>query len=266
LANGRTRFLREERPQALLGAIDVARLLVVQYIWIDSLCIIQDDAQDWNEQASKLFDVFENAYITVAAASARNTAEGFLAHRSSNCLSVQSEGRPKAQESHYSKTNSMNHVPYKFGPDYSVHGPIHFRSPYSPNTSASLVESTWNSRGWILQEQVLFTRIRYFLDEIMLMDCVSAPIRVEDPGYAREATLRNPWPRRVIADIKNSVATEANPYGDWYSLMDMYAEKKLLFPDDKLPAISGLARKMIQTQGDVYLAGLWEGDVHRGIW
>ncbi|PMD47240.1 HET-domain-containing protein, partial [Hyaloscypha variabilis F] len=249
LANRRISFLREELPQALLDAIDMARLLEVPYIWIDSLCIVQDDAQDWNEQASKMCDVFENAYITVAATSARNTAEGFLAH----------------QESHHAKTNSMNHVPYKFGPDYSVHGPIHFRFPHSPNTSASLVESTWNSRGWILQEQVLSTRILYFLDDIMLMDCVSAPIRVEDPGYARAATLRNPWSRRVIADITNSVATEGNPYGDWYSLMGIYAEKKLSFPEDKLPAISGLARKMIQTHGDFYLAGLWEGDFHRGL-
>jgi hypothetical protein len=55
-------------PQTFQEAIAVARALCVQYLWIDSLCIIQDDFMDWQRESSKMAEIFSNAYLTLASA------------------------------------------------------------------------------------------------------------------------------------------------------------------------------------------------------
>lgn len=56
-------------PRTFHDAIDVARRLEIEYLGIDSLCIIQDDSRDWDIQASRMADIYENAYVTIAATS-----------------------------------------------------------------------------------------------------------------------------------------------------------------------------------------------------
>jgi hypothetical protein len=49
-------------------AITVARRLEVRYLWIDCVCIIQDDKRDWQKQAAKMCDVYSQSSLTLAAA------------------------------------------------------------------------------------------------------------------------------------------------------------------------------------------------------
>lgn len=62
-------------------AFDTARSLGIQYIWIDALCIIQGDAQDWAEESKKMGLVYSNAYLTIIAGSSTDSRAGFLADR-----------------------------------------------------------------------------------------------------------------------------------------------------------------------------------------
>ncbi|KAK7715694.1 hypothetical protein SLS63_011281 [Diaporthe eres] len=48
-------------------AVEVCRSLKIKYIWIDSLCIIQNNPEDWENEAARMADIYENAYITIAA-------------------------------------------------------------------------------------------------------------------------------------------------------------------------------------------------------
>lgn len=59
-------------PNTFQDAISVTRRLGIRYLWIDSLCIVQDDAQDWEREAAKMALIFEAAYITIAATAATN--------------------------------------------------------------------------------------------------------------------------------------------------------------------------------------------------
>lgn len=61
-----------ELPNTFQDAITVTRMLGLKYIWIDSLCIVQDDAQDWEREAAKMAIIFEAAYVTIAATAASN--------------------------------------------------------------------------------------------------------------------------------------------------------------------------------------------------
>ncbi|KAI1296211.1 hypothetical protein F5Y03DRAFT_398893 [Xylaria venustula] len=61
-------ILWEELPKTYQDAIIVTRKLGIRYIWIDSLCIIQDELNDWKEQAANMSGVCENSYLTLAVA------------------------------------------------------------------------------------------------------------------------------------------------------------------------------------------------------
>lgn len=65
-------------PQNFQDAIFATRRLNVRYLWIDSLCIIQDDMSDWAHEASKMGNYYRNAFIVLSSLSATNTSTGFL--------------------------------------------------------------------------------------------------------------------------------------------------------------------------------------------
>lgn len=68
-------------PQTFQDAVAVARSLDIQYLWIDSLCIIQDDDRDWQIQSSKMAEIFSNAYLTLISASGSGCNDSFLSRR-----------------------------------------------------------------------------------------------------------------------------------------------------------------------------------------
>jgi hypothetical protein len=77
-------FSVAELPKTFRDAIEVARELRTPYLWIDSLCILQGDEEDWKHESARMEDVFSFAYCTVAATSAVDSNEGFLERSSGN--------------------------------------------------------------------------------------------------------------------------------------------------------------------------------------
>jgi hypothetical protein len=67
-----------ELPKTLQDAIKVTRDLGYKFIWIDSMCILQDDASDWATESSKMADVYSKAQLVLAATSALDCNAGFL--------------------------------------------------------------------------------------------------------------------------------------------------------------------------------------------
>jgi hypothetical protein len=65
-------------PQTFRDALGVVHLLDLQFLWIDSLCILQDDAEDWLLEGSKTSDIYSQSSITLAASSAPNPNEGLF--------------------------------------------------------------------------------------------------------------------------------------------------------------------------------------------
>ncbi|KAH7080586.1 heterokaryon incompatibility protein-domain-containing protein [Paraphoma chrysanthemicola] len=63
-------------PKTFQDFVEFAQGLGVKYIWIDSLCIIQDDREDWHSEAERMGDVYRNAALVVAASGAKDSTEG----------------------------------------------------------------------------------------------------------------------------------------------------------------------------------------------
>ncbi|KAF2032633.1 hypothetical protein EK21DRAFT_16943, partial [Setomelanomma holmii] len=68
-------------PQTFQDGMRVALRLEVYYIWIDCLCIIQNCDDDWANEAKKMADYYQGAYLTIAAASSKAGAVPFLRPR-----------------------------------------------------------------------------------------------------------------------------------------------------------------------------------------
>ena len=67
LDENRRAILWEALPATFRDAIDFTRRLGIRYIWIDSICIIQDSAQDWSEQSAQMAPIYGNAFVTLCA-------------------------------------------------------------------------------------------------------------------------------------------------------------------------------------------------------
>ncbi|EEU37272.1 uncharacterized protein NECHADRAFT_8528, partial [Fusarium vanettenii 77-13-4] len=71
----------EDLPKSFQDAITICRALGVRYLWIDSLCIIQQDKDDWEKECSRMRDVYKNSYLTISVARSRESSEGCFSSR-----------------------------------------------------------------------------------------------------------------------------------------------------------------------------------------
>lgn len=65
-------------PQTIQDAVRVYRELGLRHLWVDSLCIIQDDRKDWAQKVDRMRKVYQFSRVTIATHSAASCKEGFL--------------------------------------------------------------------------------------------------------------------------------------------------------------------------------------------
>ncbi|CRK23235.1 hypothetical protein BN1723_002991, partial [Verticillium longisporum] len=126
-------------PRTFQDAITVARQLDVEYMWIDSLCIIQDDEDDWAVESLKMGFIYERAYLTVAAATAAGDRQGFL-------------GGSPGREHFASRTIDMD----PFG------GPSGVQARRVFDVRATTLQDPLHTRAWTFQERIMPRRILTF--------------------------------------------------------------------------------------------------------
>jgi hypothetical protein len=124
-------------PKTFQDAVIVTRRLGLRYLWIDSLCIMQDNSEDWEQQSALMGSIFYQSTVTIMAIttpSGHQTREGFLQAR---------------QPSHSADV----HMQYETGNDKPVAEWAIRALEYQETLSWDLL-----SRGWVLQERVLSRR------------------------------------------------------------------------------------------------------------
>jgi hypothetical protein len=214
-------------------AVDLTWRLGFRYIWIDALCIIQDSDEDWLNESAKMGDIYTHGVLNIAAtASADGT--GGLFHSPpalSPCIvRVQDE---KSQQFSFI-THGEDDYPKRIDGE---HAPL-------------------NSRGWVLQEQLLSPRTIHFTYDEVLWECYeyrSAEV-LPDTIYHGRRISHKPL-------ILDTLKEKPGSYKTWHSLMGFYSKCCLTFHNDKLAAISGIASRFAYQRGiqsSSYLAGLWK--------
>jgi hypothetical protein len=217
----------QQLSRVFQDAILVAIYLRVDYIWIDSLCIIQDCEQDWIQEATQMITVYSSSYCNISATAASNSL--FVRRHPRHLLPVEKTIRGEP------------------------------RYIYSNNLWKNEIElSPLNERGWVCQERLLSPRNLHFGASQLFWECDTcsnceiSPIRM-NPHEPSPALRLNPILREVGCDSE----FHTRVYDTWDSIVGMYSKAKLTKERDKLIAISGIAKKLGPIVNDRYLAGLW---------
>lgn len=194
-------------PQGFQDMVKVTRALQIDYIWIDCLCIIQDDDIDWQKESSAMQRIYRNAVLTVVAASSTSPHEGFLRRGIQPQLSLDILYTAKDTP----MTEGTFHLTFGEGGQNQFY--------------ADVRESTWNQRGWTFQEDFLARRVLYFSTRLTYIQCQTS-LRVEGSEcvyYCQSERCSN-------------LIKYQDPYISWYALIDQYNDRDLTYSKDKLPA------------------------------
>ena len=216
-------------PRNFQDAFAVARWLSYRYIWIDSFCIVQDDAQDWLQQAVKMADVYSGAQLTISATRSSSYDEGFLTKRQTDLELPFSDRLPLGTAMYARDCDALE----------TAHQGINGQ----PSDQTPLFQ-----RAWAFQERLLSRRVLHFLRSEVILEC-------EDSLWCECGEYDTyEW-----SEPDKAVYRKAS----WQTLVEKYTSRKLTYPNDVLPAISALARDF-GIEGE-YIAGLTKDDLYSNL-
>ncbi len=231
-------------PKTFRDAIALTKALGLDYIWIDSLCIVQDSRDDWERECVLMSDIYNGSFLNVAANAASDANGGLFRDRSA------------LQVTPFRKR--MCYQPFRW-----IHKPfVFFPQSWGPDI---LKTAPLSKRAWTVQERLLAPRTVHFLHHKVIWECPSLrESETDDTGeietMASSASygFRN-WAVPWSHDHIHSHREEAY-LCKWSDAVGLYTRGDLTFESDKLVAISGLAKyvkEMWHNDSIEYLAGLW---------
>ncbi|CVL09042.1 uncharacterized protein FPRN_14576 [Fusarium proliferatum] len=280
-------------PVVFQQAIWIVRMLRIEYIWIDSLCIIQDSQSDWELESLQMCDYYENSFLTISTATSPNSTIPFLGPRDTRWWPA----KPNLTNGSSSEDVYAQRI-----------------------TSEQEEEGMLFTRAWTWQEAAMSSRTIYFTPSELIWECSEhvVPQRYipdleasERLGFSKVLSLLrfslNPDMVHNIdrsvgdgcADISgsensmgippsgfnsanssyasalsrtdrpNSIGSDANimkyVWDMWNDLVTSYSRRHLTFVTDKLLALSGVASRVHKITKSRYIAGIWEDNLGIGL-
>ncbi|KAK8087260.1 hypothetical protein PG994_002234 [Apiospora phragmitis] len=258
-------------PQNVQDAVHITRRLGFQYLWVDALCISQDNAQDWAEEKAKLPLYYGQAALMISASIATDADSGILAERHVPMSPIMGKDR-------------------KFGLRQRI---LRWKD--------DIERSHLATRGWAAQERMLAPRIVHYTRRQMIWECATGlsfeASGIDDGRFGRdphdaffskpklqpllEAGLRGLHPGvpdALVVERRTTVVVVggggerggerelARRLYAWLQCVYEYAPRDLAVASDKLPALAGLATILNHdgAMGD-YMAGIWSKDLAAGL-
>lgn len=240
-------------PKMYQDAFAIAASLGFDYIWIDSLCIIQDDASDWEAQSSVMGSIYKNSRCNIAATWAKDGSQGCFSTRDVALLNT-----PLVRLPHHRSDSS----------------PLR-RITDSMSYYRDIIDASLNTRGWVVQERYLSRKQLSFSKQQVYWECdeliASEQFPLGVPSQMTDFSDHNQTPPpakgkpRLVGGGKESDGETHRR--SWTALVEIYSNCKLTRSSDKMVAIAGLAAEQRIATGDSYLAGLWKSDLlHQLCW
>ncbi|TID02827.1 hypothetical protein CH35J_003563 [Colletotrichum higginsianum] len=230
-------FTLDELPKTLQDAVWVTRGLGVLYLWVDSLCIVQDDARDWNRESKRMEDVYASAYCTIAATSAPDSSTGFLGGlpRNDGLFVESADGRAA-----YVSTNVAD-----FDDDVNASG--------------------LNRRAWVMQERLLSPRTIHFTSNQVYGECGEG-IYAGNGVFLR---TRRGTKRYFQIDPRFPDRLRSSGFATTWeflrSLLEDYSRRGITEPSDRAVAVSGLMARVQKALPCPVHHGIMDWYLHRSL-
>lgn len=225
-----------ELPQAVKEAVSVTRALKIPYLWIDALCIIQDQTSDWEDQCKRMVQIYGNATVTLVAATSKNCEEGFVDGLLRLVLPI-----------------------YYSAEDNTVLSRFAVFNPSLISVTGEIKASEWGKRGWTYQERLASTRMIVFGGYNVYFCC------------QKESCPMGQDPLKKVQFLDRDLLKESSDdiiYGEWRRLVSydhIGGAPGFARPTDILPSIAGIASLFGSRLNDRYIAGFWEKDLYRSL-
>ncbi|KAL8282512.1 hypothetical protein RB601_008411 [Gaeumannomyces tritici] len=223
-----------ELPQTFRDAVQVTRGLGVRYLWIDSLCIIQDDPQDWGAESKLMEQVFSSAYVTISASCSSGTNDGFLKPRPDRtCITA------KALDDG---------------------GSLYYLCDAIDDFHLDVEEGDLSKRAWVLQERALSRRTIYFSERQSYWECGQG-VRCETLTKLKNQRAS------ILGDANFPHSTDSFVKGMkielYQGLYERFSNLQITFPSDRPVAIKGLETRLLRTFGTTGGFGIFDIYLHR---
>jgi hypothetical protein len=236
LASFQDRIPAKELPPTFLDAIHVTRALGFTHIWIDSLCIIQDDKLDWEQQSSIMASIYSNADLVLAGAAAESANEGFL----------------RKERPSFEGTLSLDIGGSATSFVYRVVPQDHEK-----------IEEPLYKRGWTLQEKLCARRFLAYGNWEMSWECKESSWCEHHGNNCNNDQTSQ---RHSSFGALMETTTPQEFTGLWRDYVVYPYNQRLLTKATDVPvAISALAARFQSRFQGTYIAGLWGEDLCRDI-
>ncbi|KAB2574637.1 hypothetical protein DBV05_g6733 [Lasiodiplodia theobromae] len=231
--------------QTITDAIHVARSLQIHYLWIDALCIVQDDPADVTRELAKMRSIYAGAYLTLTAGCTTSSRDPFLAS------AIPAAEHPDIQ--------------MRFLCQDGTEGSLLLQS--QQNFVSERADDPIAARGWTLQEDLLSPRVLHFGPYSVLWRCATMIATDRSGGEPR---YLQPADRQSLDVASLQQLSPQTLMARWIEIVQDYARRRLSVPADKLPALAGIADLFDQvspssspsSSSPRYLAGVWVADLH----
>ncbi|KAJ8112944.1 hypothetical protein OPT61_g4808 [Boeremia exigua] len=231
---------RAQLPVVFRDAAALAASLGIRYLWIDTLCIIQDSTIDWEEQAARMGEIFEDATITIAAASSLNPNHTLFSARA-----------PENQEIELFSTKQ----------DVVFKARRRITKGFHVKTGQTLDLDSLDTRAWGFQEKILAPRTLAFTGTELQWKCRTL--------QTCECHVKT-YPSKPLFHISHGTPRKERLWRNariWSRYIEEYSSRKMTVVTDKLPGLGGLASKFAAKTGYTYIAGLWrETSLYDLVW
>ena len=242
-----------ELPQTFKDAFDITRKLGMRYLWIDSLCIIQDSEEDWRDQSARMGDIYRRADICISASQAKDSSEGIYHPRG-----------PLA----FSRPERLWDCP----PPGLCMQAAGARAPvYAFPTRFQSEPDLLGCRGWVLQEELLSPRRIIFGKYRVWWECLTmeaetyrplllngVPDTFEYEGHFNWRQFFHAGISGLLENLSDSASSDVSKfYKTWLFIIHHYSRRKLTKGSDRLAALAGIATEFQSVTKDQYLCGLW---------
>ena len=226
-------------------AVRACRRLYIRHLWIDSLCIIQDDRHDWEREGSNMDNIYARSCVTLAM---HSTADSLMPyHILPFPLHDGSVGEVFVREL-TKHPDLLHHV--------AAAPKAEDKDKIAPNEAWGRV----SLRGWCYQERALSRRIFHMTREELLIE--------EGGGIVYCQCSHHHWDSQVgfagwLADRTRPLPEDQAKY-TWSNTVRQYTQRMFSFESDLLPGLAGLARRLgTEFQMGQYFAGLWRENLLR---
>jgi hypothetical protein len=225
-------------PKTFIDAINVARALGIPRIWIDALCIVQDDEDEWQGEAANMCDIYRGSELTITAADSADSSEG--------CFPLGDD--EAAKEDLFSPSRTSSHD----GQERL------FRVFHNDVRHKTLSSTAVARRGWILQEQLLSTRTVSCMRSEVHWQCQSqfkteTALEFEpDEVFAIAKHIRTPV---IVSNHRRSAKLHR---ATWQLIAENYSKREFTHASDRVPALAGLTSYFVAILNDTPILGLWK--------